>query len=1079
MPTIGKGSPLLYVEGTARQTGSSGHSRTIEVTAKFKVNGGSGSYYGYPCNWRARVHNSYGSWTAIKGGESWSGGNALRTFKQTLTVDVGTTSAKSIVVGIYTNSYNGDDDWDGNYNWSITAGSTNTPPTFKDSDYIEIREDNSNGAIISSAGWGTENSVKVRENVSNIYLNWPDAADKEGGGLTYELWQQTNEGSFSKIREGITTSYYTLSIGAGNEGRSYDYYVRAKDNKGALSGNCNTTQFIKNSFTTDTIRSSTSIVYSDKNPTFSLSYSGAKNTNGNTSFSRTLSCDGITVYNPVVGANSATITVCKSGTTSSNCYVKFDDIKNRFKNSGYKGNLVFTLSTRNAYGTTKQSSISVPVNLNTRPNPPTGVTISKNSNSTAWTGAYFVPNGSKTVRVSWNPGSGKLGESVYHDVYISHDDGRSWGLLSSNQTENYYYDAMPINSSGSGKSFKYLIRTKCRHDSNLWTDSVCGNEIAHTYYGPVASSSSVTRESSRVSARVIITCSTSIAGTTVSGTARLYKKGTSTPVGNQVTINPYSGGIKDIVITGLTEGGSYDLKVFYNDSTGITTSSKTLVVPISPLAPALDINKYGIGVGGLKADENASLKVRGTVYADNVIMNAPRIGAESGVTRPAQSGFTVRDCYNDGGYPYSYGNALTVRGTGDSQLFMGWSGISGGNAHLYYRSRRDIGEAHWSEWATIYSTANKPTLADIGAAPSSSYNSITIHADKDNSSTSEWASLKAGVNELWVTSSAGNKNNSNLFYNGHQVYHAGNQPTHTNGKRFNWKWGTTAPSHIWGTNGNATEQYVYRIAKEGGNGAFGAIPYIEADGVMEIGRYIDLHMTSDGSEDYSARIEARSDRDIAVSRYIWVDGRKFKGWAFTSKGNYWLGLSGEDDYLRMYVDGGSVANNVTYIGSPSARFKKIHTVSAADVSSDRRYKENILSCNDSKLEELYSKLKPCSWTRIDGDSGRRHYGFIAQEVEDAMTEVGMGYKDMAFLQKAPLDADKKEIRPETIKNYDTDPRIKDYEYSLAYEELIAVNTHMIQKLQKSNKELTDRLSKLESRMSDILNKIEPIPQVEL
>ena len=69
------------------------------------------------------------------------------------------------------------------------------------------------------------------------------------------------------------------------------------------------------------------------------------------------------------------------------------------------------------------------------------------------------------------------------------------------------------------------------------------------------------------------------------------------------------------------------------------------------------------------------------------------------------------------------------------------------------------------------------TLAEIGAAPVSSNNSITIQADADASSTSEYISLKAGHNELKVTSSAGGttvtKGSNKLTFNGNQVFHSG------------------------------------------------------------------------------------------------------------------------------------------------------------------------------------------------------------------------------------------------------------------------------------------------------------------
>lgn len=58
---------------------------------------------------------------------------------------------------------------------------------------------------------------------------------------------------------------------------------------------------------------------------------------------------------------------------------------------------------------------------------------------------------------------------------------------------------------------------------------------------------------------------------------------------------------------------------------------------------------------------------------------------------------------------------------------------------------------------------------------------ITLFADSDSSSTTEYASIKAGGNELKITSSGGGsspvKNNNNLTFNGNVVYHTGKKPT--------------------------------------------------------------------------------------------------------------------------------------------------------------------------------------------------------------------------------------------------------------------------------------------------------------
>ena len=86
---------------------------------------------------------------------------------------------------------------------------------------------------------------------------------------------------------------------------------------------------------------------------------------------------------------------------------------------------------------------------------------------------------------------------------------------------------------------------------------------------------------------------------------------------------------------------------------------------------------------------------------------------ESSTTRPAVTGLSMTEAYNNS-YPTTYGNVMTMRGTGDGQLLIGWSGTSGGHAPAYIRSRRDQADAPWSGWAQIYTTAHKPSLTDLG-----------------------------------------------------------------------------------------------------------------------------------------------------------------------------------------------------------------------------------------------------------------------------------------------------------------------------------------------------------------------------
>ena len=76
----------------------------------------------------------------------------------------------------------------------------------------------------------------------------------------------------------------------------------------------------------------------------------------------------------------------------------------------------------------------------------------------------------------------------------------------------------------------------------------------------------------------------------------------------------------------------------------------------------------------------------------------------------------------------------------------------------------------------------------------------------------------------------------------------------------------------------------------------------------------------------------------------------------------------------------------------------------------------------------------------NGTSGRIHLGFIAQDVEQAMLDTGLTADRLAALVKEPVSQIMKD-------------GITDYRYSIRYGELIALNTHMIQKLYQVVEEL--------------------------
>ena len=165
------------------------------------------------------------------------------------------------------------------------------------------------------------------------------------------------------------------------------------------------------------------------------------------------------------------------------------------------------------------------------------------------------------------------------------------------------------------------------------------------------------------------------------------------------------------------------------------------------------------------------------------------------------------------------------------------------------------------------------------------------------------------------------------------------------------------------------------------------------------------------------------------------------------------------------------------IGSSSRRWQEIWCSTSLNTSSDRNLKKNISDLSaDDRYMKFFMLLQPKSYLFRDGESGRTHVGFISQDVEDAMAECGLSSLEFAGFckdQKIEVEeiihpADEEAGEEEWIERKEHPVFDEDgnpvYEYSLRYEEFIALNTMMIQKQQ-------EEISKIKEMLSDIKYKI--------
>ena len=142
---------------------------------------------------------------------------------------------------------------------------------------------------------------------------------------------------------------------------------------------------------------------------------------------------------------------------------------------------------------------------------------------------------------------------------------------------------------------------------------------------------------------------------------------------------------------------------------------------INIIAPSEVVGRIGAAASNHNHDDRyyteseMNTKLSGksdTGHTHNNIISRGNVTAETGTTRPAVAGLSMSQAYNNG-YPFPYGNVITLKGTGDGEIFVGWSGTSGARASTYLRSRRDTASAEWSSWYEVLDSGNYSSFAAV------------------------------------------------------------------------------------------------------------------------------------------------------------------------------------------------------------------------------------------------------------------------------------------------------------------------------------------------------------------------------
>ena len=199
-----------------------------------------------------------------------------------------------------------------------------------------------------------------------------------------------------------------------------------------------------------------------------------------------------------------------------------------------------------------------------------------------------------------------------------------------------------------------------------------------------------------------------------------------------------------------------------------------------------------------------------------------------------------------------------------------------------------------------------------------------------------------------------------------------------------------------------------------------------------------------------------------------------------SNGKIYLTGSGTDNSKGQtcglaftYNKGTATTSSIIETSSGTITVKGI-LKATLDGSSDERMKRDFQ--NLSKFEEFYDNLNPCCF-KMKSDDERYHIGFVAQQVEQSLNNSGLTKNDFGALNITPYEGDIDESSEDCIGRYkDTGIKQGEDSYGLIYNEFIALNTYMIQKLKSENEELKNRVSLLEEKLASTITEIENLKE---
>ncbi len=149
------------------------------------------------------------------------------------------------------------------------------------------------------------------------------------------------------------------------------------------------------------------------------------------------------------------------------------------------------------------------------------------------------------------------------------------------------------------------------------------------------------------------------------------------------------------------------------------------------------------------------------------------------------------------------------------------------------------------------------------------------------------------------------------------------------------------------------------------------------------------------------------------------------------------------------------------------KWRNIYATNGTIQTSDRTRKTDITNLETQKVQAFINGLNPVSYKMIDGTSGRTHYGFIAQDIEELMNTLNMDSKDFAGFIKSPKKVIKYEDENGNKLKKPVEEIIEgEYDYSLRYDEFIAPLIKVVQEQQKAIENQQQQITQLKNALEN-------------